>query len=100
MFLYVLYEYVYIKITDVYLYVIEMIMPSLNSNEYYCEVIKPKERKSIVSRRKFLLDLKRPMTDEESIEYDKLSFIILLQKKIVAHNKKVDKFHKSFYGDD
>ncbi len=43
-----------------------MIMPSLNSGEYYCEVIKPEERKSIVSRRKFLLDLRRPMTDEES----------------------------------
>jgi hypothetical protein len=77
-----------------------MIMPSLNSGEYYCEVIKPEERKSIVSRRKFLLDLRRPMTDEESIEYDKLSFIILLQKKIVSHNKKVDKFYKTFYDND
>jgi hypothetical protein len=37
------------------------------------------------------------MTDEESIEYDKLSFIIILQKEIVSHNKKVDKFYKTFY---
>lgn len=54
----------------------------------YDDVIKPTQRVNINTRRKYLLNLQRPMTDEENKELDKLSYMVLLQKEISYQKKK------------
>lgn len=54
----------------------------------YDDVIKPTQRININNRRKYLLNLQRPMTNEENNELDKLSYMVLLQKEISYQKKK------------
>ena len=54
----------------------------------YDDVIKQTQRININNRRKYLLNLQRPMTDEENKELDKLSYMVLLQKEISYQKKK------------
>lgn len=54
----------------------------------YDDIIKPTQRININNRRKYLLNLQRPMTDEENKELDKLSYMVLLQKEISYQKKK------------
>jgi len=54
----------------------------------YDDVIKPTQRTNINNRRKYLLNLQRPMTDEENKELDKLSYMVLLQKEISYQKRK------------
>lgn len=54
----------------------------------YDDVIKPTQRININNRRKYLLNLQRPMTDEENKELDKLSYMVLLQKEISYQKRK------------
>lgn len=54
----------------------------------YDDIIKPTQRININNRRKYLLNLQRPMTDEENNELDKLSYMVLLQKEISYQKKK------------
>lgn len=56
---------------------------------YDCDdIIKPNQRNNINNRRKYLLNLQRPMTNEENNELDKLSYMILVQKEISYQKKK------------
>ena len=55
----------------------------------YDDIIKPTQRININNRRKYLLNLQRPMTDEENNELDKLSYMVLLQKEISYQKKKI-----------
>jgi hypothetical protein len=55
---------------------------------HYDDIIKPNQTYSINNRRKYLLDLQRPMTDEENKELDKLSYMVLLQKEISYQKRK------------
>ncbi len=54
----------------------------------YDDIIKPTQRININTRRKYLLNLQRPMTDEENKELDKLSYMVLLQKEISYQKRK------------
>jgi hypothetical protein len=54
----------------------------------YDDVIKPTQRININTKRKYLLNLQRPMTDEENKELDKLSYMVLLQKEISYQKRK------------
>lgn len=54
----------------------------------YDDIIKPTQRTNINNRRKYLLNLQRPMTDEENKELDKLSYMVLLQKEISYQKRK------------
>lgn len=55
---------------------------------HYDDIIKPNQTNIINNRRKYLLNLQRPMTDEENKELDKLSYMILLQKEISYQKRK------------
>lgn len=63
-------------------------MNSLKISYDYDDIIKPTQRININNRRKYLLNLQRPMTDEENNELDKLSYMVLLQKEISYQKKK------------
>ena len=63
-------------------------MNSFKITYHYDDIIKPNQTNSINNRRKYLLNLQRPMTDEENKELDKLSYMILLQKEISYQKRK------------
>ena len=63
-------------------------MNTLKISYDYDDIIKPTQRININNRRKYLLNLQRPMTDEENKELDKLSYMVLLQKEISYQKKK------------
>lgn len=63
-------------------------MNTLKISYDYDDIIKPAQKININNRRKYLLNLQRPMTDEENKELDKLSYMILLQKEISYQKKK------------
>jgi hypothetical protein len=54
----------------------------------YDDIIKSNERKVINNKRKYLLELQRPLTVEENNELDKLSYMILIQKEISYQKNK------------
>jgi hypothetical protein len=54
----------------------------------YDDIIKSNERKNINNKRKYLLELQRPLTVEENNELDKLSYMILIQKEISYQKNK------------
>lgn len=63
-------------------------MNSFKITYHYDDIIKPNQTNIINNRRKYLLNLQRPMTDEENKELDKLSYMILLQKEISYQKRK------------
>jgi hypothetical protein len=63
-------------------------MNSFKITYHYDDIIKPNQTNSINNRRKYLLNLQRPMTDEENKELDKLSYMVLLQKEISYQKRK------------
>ena len=54
----------------------------------YDDIIKTNQRRVINNKRNYLLELQRPLTDEENKELDKLSYMILIQKEISYQKKK------------
>lgn len=63
-------------------------MNSFKITYHYDDIIKPNQTNNINNRRKYLLNLQRPMTDEENKELDKLSYMVLLQKEISYQKRK------------
>jgi hypothetical protein len=67
----------------------------LDINIEYLNIIQSKKEKDNMRKKiKYYLDLKTPMDISEKKEFEKLSYMIQLQKEIEEHNKKRNKLIK------
>jgi hypothetical protein len=61
----------------------------LDINVEYLNIIQTKKEKEDMKKKlKYYLDLKIPMNISEKKEFEKISYIIQLQREIEQHNKK------------
>lgn len=67
----------------------------LDINSNYTNVIKTsQEKRQMAKERDILLSLRRPYTPEEKEKFNRLSYLLQLQKEIDAHKKRKDKYIK------
>ncbi len=67
----------------------------LDINSNYTNVIKTsQEKRQMAKERDILLSLRRAYTPEEKEKFNRLSYLLQLQKEIDAHKKRKDKYIK------
>lgn len=60
----------------------------MNITADYDDIMTDIDKRKFTKRRKELLNIQRPLTIDENKEFDKLSYLLLLQKEITEQKRK------------